>query len=118
DDPQTGVSRAVQALNRGEVVCICPEGHISRTGQLMAIQPEFALIAQQAAVPVIAAAIDGLWGSIFSFAGNKYLWKSPRIMPTDVFIAFGKPTPPDEVTPAWARREMLDLGEKAFNERP
>ena len=86
DHPAQGMDAAVAALQRGELVCICPEGHISRTGQLMAIKPEFEHIARRARVPVVAAAIDGLWGSIFSFAGNKYLWKSPRLMPTHVFI--------------------------------
>lgn len=118
EHPREGMRAAVRALQRGEVVCICPEGHISRTGQLMEIKKGFAVIARQAGAPVMAAAIDGLWGSVFSFAGNKYLWKSPRLLPTDVFIAFGRPTPPDRVSAAWARRELLDLGEKAFGERP
>ena len=56
--------------------------------------------------------------SIFYFAGNKYLWKSPRLLPTHVFIAFGRPVPAEQTSPAWARRELLDLGEIAFNERP
>ncbi len=118
EQPREGMRAAVRALKAGEVVCICPEGHISRTGQLMEIQRGFEMIARQAEVPVIAASIDGLWGSIFSFAGNKYLWKSPRLMPTPVFIAFGRPTPPEKVSTAWARIELLDLGEKAFSERP
>lgn len=118
EQPREGMRAAVRALKAGELVCMCPEGHISRTGQLMRIQRGFELIARQAEVPVIAASIDGLWGSIFSFAGNKYLWKSPRLMPTHVFIAFGQPTPPERVSTAWARVELLDLGEKAFNERP
>ena len=118
EDPAPGIRDAVRALQRGEVVCVCPEGHISRTGQLMRIRPGFDQIAREAGAPVIAASIDGLWGSIFSFAGNKYLWKSPRLMPTHVFIAFGQLTPPEEVSPAWARRELLDLGAKAFEERP
>ncbi len=118
EQPREGMRAAVRALKNGEIVCICPEGHISRTGQLMQIQRGFEMIARQAGVPVIAASIDGLWGSIFSFAGNKYLWKSPRLMPTHVFIAFGKLTPPDEVSTAWARRTLLDLGERAFSERP
>jgi acyl-[acyl-carrier-protein]-phospholipid O-acyltransferase/long-chain-fatty-acid--[acyl-carrier-protein] ligase len=75
-------------------------------------------MARQAEVPVVAAAIDGLWGSIFSFAGNKYLWKSPRLLPTPVFIAFGQATPPERVSPGWARLELLDLGRQAFDERP
>ncbi len=116
--PLEGMRQAVKALKAGEVVCLCPEGHISRTGQLMEIKKGFELIARQAGVPVVPASIDGLWGSVFSFAGNKYIWKSPRLMPTHVFIAFGKPTPPSEVGLAWARRALLDLGCEAFHERP
>lgn len=118
EQPRQGMKAAVAALKAGEVVCVCPEGHISRTGQLMAIQRGFEVMARQAEVPVIAAAIDGLWGSIFSFAGNKYLWKSPRLLPTPVFIAFGHATPPERVSPGWARLELLDLGRQAFEERP
>jgi acyl-[acyl-carrier-protein]-phospholipid O-acyltransferase/long-chain-fatty-acid--[acyl-carrier-protein] ligase len=118
EQPRQGMKQAVEALKAGEVVCLCPEGHISRTGQLMQIQRGFEAIARQAGVPVLAAAIDGLWGSIFSFAGNKYLWKSPRLLPTPVFIAFGRPVPPRLATVSWARHELLDLGEQAFQERP
>ncbi len=116
--PLEAMRVAAKALKAGEVICIFPEGHISRTGQLMEIKKGFELIARQANVPVVAAAHDGLWGSIFSFAGHKYIWKSPRVMPTDVFVAFGRPAPPDQVSVAWARRELLDLGCVAFEERP
>ena len=118
EQPRSGLKAVVAALKGGELVCLCPEGQISRTGQLMEIQRGFELIARQANVPVVAAAIDGLWGSVFSFAGNKYLWKSPRLMPTPVFIAFGCATPPEQVSPSWARRELLDLGRLSFEERP
>ncbi|MEO5957667.1 MAG: AMP-binding protein, partial [Opitutaceae bacterium] len=118
EQPMEGMRTAIRALKQGEVVCVCPEGHISRTGQLMEIKKGFEFMARQANVPVVAASIDGLWGSIFSFAGNKYLWKSPRLLPTHVFIAFGRPAPPEHVSAGWARRELLDLGEVAFGERP
>ncbi len=116
--PLDGMRAAMRALSHGELVLVFPEGHISRTGQLMEIKKGFDLMARQTGVPVMAAAIDGLWGSIFSFAGNKYLWKSPRLLPTPVFIAFGRPAPASEVSTVWGRRQLLDLGERAFNERP
>ncbi|MEY3607238.1 MAG: Bifunctional protein Aas, partial [Verrucomicrobiota bacterium] len=116
--PRTGMHGAVEALRRGEVVCVCPEGHISRTGQLMRLHRGFEVIAARAGVPVIAAAVDGLWGSVFSFAGNKCLWKSPRLLPTPVHVAFGRPQPAAQAGVEWARRELLDLGERAFQERP
>ena len=116
--PREGMKAAIAELKAGEVVCVCPEGNISRTGQLMAIQRGFEVMARQANVPVVAAAIDGLWGSIFSFSGNTYLWKWPRLKPTPVFIAFGRPTAPQQVSVGWARLELLDLGRVAFEERP
>jgi acyl-[acyl-carrier-protein]-phospholipid O-acyltransferase/long-chain-fatty-acid--[acyl-carrier-protein] ligase len=116
--PTEGVKRAVKALRAGELVCVFPEGHISRTGQLMEIKRGFEIMARQANVPVIPAAIDGLWGSVFSFAGQKYLWKSPRLKPTAVFVAFGKPLRGHEVTLSAARQALLDLATRAFEERP
>ncbi|MEO6874027.1 MAG: AMP-binding protein [Opitutaceae bacterium] len=113
-----GMRKAIKALQAGEVVAIYPEGHISRTGQLMAIQRGFEVIARRANVPVVPAFVDGVWGSVFSFAGNAYLWKSPRIMPTPIFVQFGAPIPPDQATPFRARQAFLDLGAEAFAARP
>jgi acyl-[acyl-carrier-protein]-phospholipid O-acyltransferase/long-chain-fatty-acid--[acyl-carrier-protein] ligase len=113
-----GLRRAIKALQAGEVVAIFPEGHISRTGQLMPLMRGFEIAARRAGVPVVPAFIDGVWGSVFSFAGNKYLWKSPRLMPTPVFVQFGAPIPPEQAEPFLARRVLLDLGALAFDERP
>lgn len=117
-NPATGMRTAIQALRSGELVCVFPEGHISRTGQLMEIKRGFEVMARRADVPVIPAAIDGLWGSVFSFAENRYLWKSPRLMRTAVFIAFGPPIPKEQLSIAAARKALLDLGAIAFEERP
>jgi len=108
----------VKALKQGELVCVFPEGGISRTGQLMAIRKGFELMARTAGVPVVPAAIDGLWGSVYSFAGNKYLWKSPRLMPTPVCVVFGEPIPPEKADTAAARKALMELGTVAFHERP
>ena len=116
--PNEGLRAAIRALQAGELVCLFPEGAISRTGQLMAIRRGFEVMARRARVPVVPAFVDGLWGSVFSFAGNRYLWKRPRLLPTDVFVAFGVPLAPDEADCASARRALLDLNAVAFAERP
>ncbi len=116
--PAEAIRLAIKAAEAGEVVVVFPEGQISRSGQLMAVRRGFEVIARKAGVPIIPAFIDGVWGSVFSFAGNTYLWKSPRLMPTPVFVQFGAPIPHAEATPAHARKVLLDLGAMAFEERP
>jgi acyl-[acyl-carrier-protein]-phospholipid O-acyltransferase/long-chain-fatty-acid--[acyl-carrier-protein] ligase len=116
--PLKGIRLAWEALQAGELVCIFPEGAISRTGQLMELRRGFETIVRNAKVPVVPAAIDGLWGSIYSFAGNRYLWKSPRLMPTPVCVVFGPPIASEQADVARMRKAMLDVGETAFQERP
>jgi acyl-[acyl-carrier-protein]-phospholipid O-acyltransferase/long-chain-fatty-acid--[acyl-carrier-protein] ligase len=112
--PRAGLRRAIDALKAGEIVCVFPEGAISRIGQLMRLHRGFVVMARSAEVPVIPVSVDGLWGSVFSFSGDKYLWKPPRIMPTDVFVAFGGPIPPGKADMDGVRSALLDLGAEAF----
>lgn len=116
--PSQWLRSSVRALQKGEVVCVFPEGGISRTGQLMGLRRGFELIARRARVPVIPAAIDGLWGSVFSFAGNRYIWKSPRLMPTPVCVAFGESVPQEKVSLRTARKLLMELWLDAFAQRP
>ncbi len=107
-----------KSLQAGELVLIFPEGSISRTGQLMKLERGFELMARKADVPVVPVVHDGLWGSVFSFSENKYLFKSPRVMRTAVFVAWGAPIPAKEADRVAVRRALLDLGCEAFEERP
>lgn len=118
DTALDSVRRVAAALQRGEYVCLFVEGAISRTGQLMRLQRGFEVIARRAGVPVVPVAHDGLWGSVFSFSGNRYLFKSPRLMRTHVFVAWGEPLPPDSIALEPLRLALLDLGEHAFQQRP
>ncbi len=118
ESPSDGIRQGIKALKAGEVLAVFPEGHISRTGQFMALKRGFELLARKANVPVIPAFIDGIWGSVFSFAGSTYLWKSPRLMPTPVFVAIGDPIAPENAEPDQVRKVMLDLGAEAFEQRP
>jgi len=118
DRPSQWLRDSVKALERGDIVCVFPEGEISRTGQLMALRKGFKLMARLAKVPVIPAAVDGLWGSLFSFSGNRYLWKRPRISPTPVCVAFGEPIPFEKAEQDVARKAIMGLWCDAFGENP
>lgn len=109
---------AVEQLRAGEVVCIFPEGELTRTGEVMGFKRGFELMARKAEVPVVPVHLDSLWGSIFSFAGGRYFWKVPPELPRPIKISFGAALPPQTVEAEEARRQILELGEKAFRERP
>lgn len=111
------ITKAAAALREGEVVCIFPEGELTRTGNLTAFRKGFELIARKAGTPVLPVHLDSLWGSIFSFEGDRYFTKLPRRLPYPVGVSFGEPIPAEAATAAAARRQILDLGEAAFRRR-
>lgn len=86
---RAAIEEARQALARGELVCIFPEGGITRTGYLQPFKPGMLEIIKGQDIPVIPVYLDELWGSIFSFRGGKFFWKWPRRVPYPVSIWFG-----------------------------
>jgi 1-acyl-sn-glycerol-3-phosphate acyltransferase len=53
-------------LAAGNVVCIFPEGGITRDGEIQRFRPGIEKIIRRRAVPVVPAALGRLWGSWFS----------------------------------------------------
>lgn len=108
--------RATQALQDGELVCIFPEGQMTRIGQLLPFRRGMERIIKGVDVPIIPANLDGVWGSIFSFAGGRFLWKFPRHLPYPVRVTFGKPLP-STTTSQQARQAVQDLSAEGFARR-
>ena len=107
---------ASEALRNGEVVCIFPEGEITRIGQMLPFRRGFERIIKGIDVPIIPVNIDGIWGSIFSFSRGHFLWKWPRSIPYPVRITFGKPLPSTATAPE-VRQAVQELGVDAFQRR-
>jgi len=80
-----------EALREGELVCIFPEGSITRSGELETFRPGFLSMLKGTEIPVVPVYLDGLWGSIFSFKGGKFFWKWPKRWRYPVSIRFGRP---------------------------
>jgi len=111
------IRTTAEALKQGSVVCIFPEGQLTRTGFLNELKKGFELIVRQANVPVLPVYMDSLWGSIFSFERFRYFYKVPRQFPFPVTVNFGALIPPDKVTAENARAAIQDLSVDAFAER-
>jgi acyl-[acyl-carrier-protein]-phospholipid O-acyltransferase/long-chain-fatty-acid--[acyl-carrier-protein] ligase len=107
---------ASEALRNGELVCIFPEGEITRIGQMLPFRRGFERIVKGIDVPIIPVNIDGIWGSIFSFSGGRFLWKWPRTIPYPVRLSFGKPLP-STATATDVRQEVQQLSVDAFQRR-
>jgi len=108
--------QATEALKNGEVVCIFPEGQMTRIGQMMPFRRGMERIIKGVEVPIIPVNLDGVWGSIFSFAGGRFLWKFPRRIPYPVRVTFGKQMPSTS-TSQEVRHVVQDLGAEAFERR-
>jgi acyl-[acyl-carrier-protein]-phospholipid O-acyltransferase/long-chain-fatty-acid--[acyl-carrier-protein] ligase len=81
------IKRVTQLLNAGEVVCLFPEGAISRNGQLGEFKKGFEKAAADTQGSIILPFyLRGLWGSRFSRA-NARLKENRR--GRDVVVAFG-----------------------------
>ena len=75
---RTAIETAVNALARGEVVCLFPEGALTRTATLQKLNRGYELIARKARVPVVPVWLENVWGSIFSYyGGNVFLEIAP-----------------------------------------
>jgi acyl-[acyl-carrier-protein]-phospholipid O-acyltransferase / long-chain-fatty-acid--[acyl-carrier-protein] ligase len=106
------IETAREALQAGELVCIFPEGGISRSGQLQRFKPGVLEIQRGTGAPIIPVFLDELWGSIFSFRGGKFFWKWPTAHPRRVSIWLGKPIyDPKDIHVV--RQAVQDLGADA-----
>ena len=79
-----------EALDRGELVAIFPEGQLTRNGMLGPFYRGLEVILKgRPEVPVIPVYLDNLWGSIWSFQGWRAFGKRPVGLRRVVNVAFG-----------------------------
>jgi 1-acyl-sn-glycerol-3-phosphate acyltransferase len=74
EDPealQKAFDRIDAELADGEVVCIFPEGKLTRDGEMSEFKRGVEKILERRPVPVIPMALRGLWGSFFSRRDGK-----------------------------------------------
>lgn len=89
-----------EELKAGNIVCIFPEGGITRDGEIQRFRPGIEKIIARRAVPVIPVALGRLWGSWFSRRKGGGIRKLPGRLFARVPVNIGEPVAAGDVTAA------------------
>ena len=92
-------------LAAGNIVCIFPEGGITRDGPVHRFRPGIEKIIQRRPVPVVPVALGRLWGSWFSRSKGDGVRKFPGKLFAKVPVMVGQSVAPADATAA--RLELL-----------
>lgn len=95
---QEAFDRIDAELADGNLVCIFPEGSITRDGEIHAFRPGVETMIERRPVPVIPVSLGRLWGSWFSRSPKGALLRLPRRLFASVRLRVGRPVPPSDVT--------------------
>ena len=99
-----------RALADGELVCIFPEGGITRDGEIATFRPGIERILARRPVPVMPIALRGLWGSVFSRRDSALgRMRLPRRFRARIEVAIGTPVPPEQATAALLEERVRAL---------
>jgi 1-acyl-sn-glycerol-3-phosphate acyltransferase len=97
---QNAFARVAEYLAAGEVVCIFPEGALTRDGEIHEFRPGLSRILAETPVPVVPLALRGLWGSVFSRAPKALKRNWRQLIRRRVELAAGPLTATEAATPA------------------
>lgn len=98
-----------EALDAGEIVCIFPEGMITKTGDIQEFKNGIEKILEKNQVPVVPSALRGLWGSFFSHKGGNAMMKFPKRFFSKIEYVVGNPIHPEEVSAEGLRLAVIGL---------
>ena len=99
-----------QALHEGELVCIFPEGKLTRTGQISEFKGGIAKIIERNKVPVIPMALRGLWGHLLSKRNGHLFERAFKGgLRSRLSLAVGLPVAPELATPELLQQKVQEL---------
>jgi len=102
--------KARQVLSEGDLLCIFPEGAITRDGALAEFKGGVMKLLETNPVPVVPLALQNLWGSYFSRKDGAAMSRPfRRGWFSSVGLVAGDALPPAGITPASLRERVAGL---------
>ena len=102
--------RAREVLRDGDLLCIFPEGALTRDGELGEFKGGVMKLLETHPVPVVPLALQNLWGSYFSRVDGAAMRRPfRRGLFSPVGLVAGAAVPPAGVTPAALRERVARL---------
>lgn len=101
--------RIKQELDDGELVCIFPEGKITKDGEIDTFKSGIERILRDSPVPVVPMALNGLWGSFFSHKDGHALTTRPNRFWSRVSLKAGNCQSPESITAQSLEKDVRKL---------
>ena len=87
-----------QGLEQGDLLCIFPEGKLSRDGEIDELRPGILRMIERSPAPVVPMALRGLWGGFFSHSGSGPFKKPFRRIWSKIDVVAAPPIVPEDLT--------------------
>ncbi len=106
-----------ERLKQGEIVCLFPEGTLSRTGHMVEFRKGYEKLSgmMDENIPIIPFYLHGLWGSKWSRATAEFKSRSRSFGARDLIIALGKPLA-NNISSDRLKRKIFELSVDSWNE--
>ncbi|MBL4799913.1 MAG: MFS transporter [Oleispira sp.] len=95
---ENAFKRIKEELDKGELVCIFPEGKLTTDGEVGTFKAGIERILKESPVPVVPMALNGLWGSFFSHKNGHALTTRPKRFWSKVTLTAAPCQPAETVT--------------------
>ncbi len=103
------IRRTRKALENGDIVCVFPEGKLTRNGVMDEFKKGFSLmLPKDMDIPIIPVRLGMVWGSIFTYYYGKVKFRKPKELPYPVTVTIGKPLSKD-ISPFDLRQKISEL---------
>ncbi len=114
---EIAVGEIKSAIARGSIVLINNEVRLAEEGSALPWFDDYGILIEDKETPVVPLCMSRLYQSLYTFEGNRLVWKKRGIHRYPVWIqvgeALGKETPAREV-----RENIVDMSQQIYSEKP